>query len=66
MRSIILTITKCPLCGNYVELVPDKELLKDPERHNAEFVVTHSGHKQYFHSTCWNEMIKKQKYFGGN
>ena len=61
MAIKLLVIAKCPFCHDYVEEVPDGVLKREPHHHNAEFVVTHSGHKQYIHTSCWNEMIKKQK-----
>ena len=60
MARRIIVDTRCWICGNYVEKVPDKELLMYPHSHNAEFVVTHLGRKQYLHSKCWYEMIEKQ------
>lgn len=51
----------CPLCGDYVEIVPDHILKKKPHYHNVEFVVTHAGYKQYFHSSCWYDMIKEKR-----
>ena len=61
MRRRIIIRSRCSLCGDYVTEVPDKELLKNPDEYNAEFVVTHSGYKQYIHTTCWNNMIENQK-----
>lgn len=65
MRKRLLVITKCPLCGDFVEEVPDGVLKREPHYKNAEFVVTHAGHKQYIHTTCWYGMIEKQKEKGG-
>ena len=61
MVKRLLVLTKCPLCGDHVEEVPDGILKQKPHHNNAEFVVTHSGHKQYIHTSCWNEMIENQK-----
>lgn len=61
MRSRMLVKDQCFICGNGVEIIPDKELLKHPHEFNTEFVVTHSGHKQYFHTKCWYGMIENQK-----
>lgn len=61
MARRIIVDTRCWICGNYVDKVPDKELMMHPHPYNAEFVVTHLGRKQYLHSKCWNEMIEKQK-----
>ena len=61
MPRRIIVDTRCWICGNYVDKVPDKELMMQPHPHNAEFVVTHLGRKQYLHSKCWYEMIEKQK-----
>lgn len=58
-RLIIRTI--CPLCGEQVEAVPDGLLKQQPGMKNAEMVVTHSGYKQYIHSSCWYGMIAEQK-----
>ena len=53
--------TRCSLCGNEVELVPDGVLKKEPHAYNTEYVVTHTGYKQYIHSNCWYGMIEEQK-----
>ena len=61
MCERLLIFNKCSICGETVEEVPDGILKQNPHYHNSEFVVTHSGHKQYIHTSCWNEMIKNQK-----
>ncbi len=60
MRKIIIR-DKCHFCGDYVDILPDKQLKEHPHEFNTEFVVTHSGYKQYFHTKCWYDMINKQK-----
>lgn len=57
----LIVRTKCPLCGGQVEEVPDSVLKRTPHYHNAEMVVTRTGYKQYIHSSCWYDMIAKQK-----
>lgn len=60
-RQKLIVRNKCPICGDYVDIVPDNILKKQPGYGNAEFVVTHTGYKQYFHSSCWRDMIEQQK-----
>ena len=60
VRRLIVR-TKCPFCGDRVEEVPDKKLKEEPHYNNAEYVVTHTGYKQYIHSSCWYGMIEEQK-----
>lgn len=60
MARRLIIRTKCPLCGDQVEEVPDGVLKRKPHHNNAEFVVTRTGYKQYIHTSCWYEMIKKQ------
>ena len=60
MRRIIIN-RRCWICGDLVDKVPDKELMMQPHPYNAEFVVTHLGRKQYFHTKCWYGMIEEQK-----
>ena len=60
-RQKLIVRNTCPFCGNYVDIVPDNILMKKPGFNNTEFVVTHTGYKQYFHSSCWSEMIERQK-----
>lgn len=57
----LMVNTKCPICRDFVEEVPDGMLKKEPHYHNAEIVVTKRGLKQYIHSSCWYGMIEKQK-----
>ena len=59
-RRLILR-TRCSICGGDVEPVPDGMLRSNPHYHNAEYVVTHTGYKQYIHSSCWYGMIEEQK-----
>ena len=51
MARRLIIRTTCPLCGEQVE----------PGTNDAEMVVTRSGCKQYIHSSCWYNMIAKQK-----
>ena len=62
-RRMIVNNT-CPLCGDYVKVIPDHILKKNPHKDNVEFVVTKAGHKQYFHTTCWYEMIAEKRPYG--
>lgn len=62
MAKRLLICSKCPLCGDYVEEVPDGVLKREPHYHNTEFVVTNSGHKQYIHTSCWEDLIKNNKH----
>lgn len=64
MRRLIIN-TKCPLCGEDVEQVPDNILKQNPHHHNAELVVTKRGVKQYIHSSCWYTMIKEKRPYDG-
>lgn len=61
MARKLIVRNKCPFCGDYVEIVPDNILKKNPGFKNTEFVVTHTGYKQYIHSSCWYGMIEEQK-----
>lgn len=61
MGRRLMVNTKCPICGNFVEEVPDGILKKQPHYHNAEIVVTKRGLKQYIHTSCWDNMIAEQK-----
>lgn len=63
-RRLILN-TRCPLCGEEVEAVPDGILKQNPHYHNAELVVTRTGIKQYIHSSCWYDMIKEKRPYEG-
>ena len=51
---------RCSICGKEVELVPDNVLKVRHDEYDTEYVVTHSGYKQYIHSSCWAKKIKKQ------
>ena len=57
----LIVENRCELCGNLVDILPDKVLKEQSHVHNAEFVVTHLGRKKYLHSKCWYEMIEEQK-----
>ena len=61
MSRRLTVVTICPLCGKHVKTVPDHVLKREPHQHNVEFVVTRAGHKQYIHTTCWNEMIAEKR-----
>lgn len=61
MARRLIIRTRCSLCGKDVEQVSDGMLRSQPHYHNAEYVVTHTGYKQYIHSSCWYGMIEKQK-----
>lgn len=61
MSRRLVVISRCPLCGKQVEQVPDHILRSKPHQHNVEFVVTRAGHKQYFHSSCWYDMIAEKR-----
>lgn len=61
MAQKLIVRRTCPLCKNQVDDVPDYILKKPNHSQNAEFVVTRCGIKQYYHTTCWNEMISNQK-----
>lgn len=58
-RLIVRTI--CPICGGHVEPIPDSVLKRNPHQDNTEMVVTNTGYKQYFHTSCWYGMIEEQK-----
>ena len=65
MSRRLISNSRCPLCGDYVQMIPDGVLKKNPHQDNVELVVTRRGLKQYIHTSCWNEMIKnKQPYTG--
>lgn len=61
MGQRLIINNKCPLCGAEVEQVPDHVLKQNPHYHNAEFVVTRAGYKQYIHTSCWNRMIAEKR-----
>lgn len=61
MARRLIIRSKCPICGEPVEEVPDGVLRRSPGYHNAEMVVTKTGYKQYIHNSCWYGMIEEQK-----
>lgn len=65
MGRRLMVNNKCPLCGKYVEQVPDSVLKQNPHQDNAEIVVTKRGLKQYIHTSCWYDMIKNKKTYNG-
>lgn len=65
MARRLITNTRCPLCGEFVEEVPYSILIKNPQKANAELVVTKSGIKQYIHSSCWYKMIEEKRPYDG-
>ena len=65
MGKRLLIRTRCPLCGEKVESVPDGILKKNPHHNNAELVVTKTGLKQYIHTSCWYDMIKEKRPYNG-
>ena len=65
MAKKLITNTKCPLCGEFVEEVPIGILMKNPHKGNAELVVTKSGIRQYIHSSCWYSMIEEKRPYDG-
>lgn len=65
MARHLIVIKRCPLCGKNVEIVPDGLLKKDPDKYDAEMIVTRTGLKQYIHSSCWYSMIKERRPYNG-
>lgn len=65
MGRHLIVITRCPLCGNEVEKVPDGILKLHPHHHDAEMVITRTGLKQYIHSSCWYKMIEEKRPYNG-
>ena len=61
MARRLIVRTRCSICGKEVEVVPDSILRERPGAANTEYVVTHTGYKQYIHSSCWYGMIEEQK-----
>ena len=61
MSKRLIVRTRCPICGDQVEPVPDGILRREPHYNNAEMVVTRTGYKQYIHTSCWYGMIEEQK-----
>ena len=65
MARKLITVTRCPLCGEQVEQIPDAILKQNPGQGNAELVVTRTGLKQYIHSSCWYSMIDEKRPYEG-
>lgn len=65
MARRLMVISKCPLCGEEVEQVPDGILKKNGDDYNTELVVTRTGLKQYIHSSCWYKMIEEKRPYNG-
>lgn len=65
MARRLITVTRCPLCGEQVEQIPDAILKQHPGQGNAELVVTRTGLKQYIHSSCWYSMIEEKRPYDG-
>ena len=65
MARRLIVNTRCPLCGDSVEAVPDNVLKQNPHFNNAELVVTRTGIKQYIHSSCWYDMIREKRPYNG-
>lgn len=65
MAKRLIVVTRCPLCGEHVEQVPDGVLKTNPHHHNVEMVVTRTGFKQYIHSSCWYDMIREKRPYTG-
>lgn len=59
MARLIINRT-CPECKKQVDEVPDLLLRKEGDKYNVEFIHLKRGIKQYYHTTCWNQMIIKQ------
>lgn len=65
MARRLIVVTKCPICGESVEQVPDGVLKQNPHHHNTEMVVTRTGLKQYIHTSCWDTMIREKRPYNG-
>lgn len=65
MARRMIVNNRCPLCGDFVKIVPDSVLKQNPHQDNVEMVVTKRGLKQYIHTTCWDEMIKNKRPYSG-
>lgn len=65
MGKRLIVNTRCPLCGDVVEQVPDGILKQNPHYHDTEMVVTRTGIKQYIHSSCWYKMIEEKRPYDG-
>lgn len=65
MARRMIVNNRCPLCGDFVKMVPDSVLKQNPHQDNVEMVVTKRGLKQYIHTSCWDEMIKNRQPYNG-
>lgn len=65
MSRRMLTNNRCPLCGDYVNIIPDGILKQHPHEDGVELVVTKRGLKQYIHTSCWTNMIEKKQPYNG-
>ena len=65
MGKRLITVNRCPLCGNHVEEVPPTILMKNPNDYDAEIVITKTGLKQYIHTSCWTTMIAEKRPYNG-
>lgn len=65
MARHLIIITRCPLCGKPVNVVPDAILRQHPHKNDCEMVITRTGLKQYIHSSCWYDMIKEKRPYDG-
>lgn len=65
MARRLIVNTRCPICGERVEEVPDGILRQTPHFNDAELVVTRTGIKQYIHSSCWYRMIEEKRPYNG-
>lgn len=65
MGKRLRTNTRCPLCGDYVQQVPDSILKQNPGASDAELVITRTGIKQYIHHSCWYKMIEEKRPYNG-
>lgn len=65
MARRMLINNRCPLCGDYVQIIPDAVLKKTPHKDNVELVVTKRGLKQYIHTSCWHNMVEKHEPYNG-
>ena len=65
MARRMIVNNRCPLCGDFVKIIPDAVLKQNPHQDNTEMVVTKRGLKQYIHTSCWDEMIKNKRAYNG-
>lgn len=65
MARRMIVNNRCPLCGDFVKIIPDSVLKQNPHQDNVEMVVTKRGLKQYIHTSCWDEMIKNRQPYNG-